>query len=263
LQQEDPVAVAAKVVEPSRSDGVRRKVSASVTVVVAVAVIVGSASDLIAIAERWHMPQPWVLPVALDGVGIAATADLHRARKNWFGWCSLLAASLVSAWVRVASAPDDPVAQVIFGAPAVAIPVVVHLCLRTTERITEGTPAKTERGADEAPKHAMPAVEVDTPADMTDQPGRHPEVASPRASTGGGHRSTPELPAPAAPTGLASSVPTRQVTLEDVRGMAAEGITSQRGIRGAMKVRGLTGGTAHLARLLAELEEHPTLEVVR
>lgn len=132
--------------------GLRRWLIGAFTLAVAGATIIGSAPELMAIADGFGVPCPWVLPVCLDGVGISAAIALHGTPRDKFSWVTLLAAAGTSTAIRVSAAPDDPVAWVVFAAQGIAAPVAVHQFVRVTTVAPERKKAQ--------PKPSLPRVPV-------------------------------------------------------------------------------------------------------
>jgi uncharacterized protein DUF2637 len=76
----------------------------------------------------------WAAPLLVDGFTLAASIEVLRSalvgQRAIYPWCLVAGATLASAALNVAHAPDQPAAQAVAGIPPIALLLALELLMR-------------------------------------------------------------------------------------------------------------------------------------
>jgi hypothetical protein len=93
----------------------------------------------------------WAAPLLVDSFTLAASIEVLRSglagQRAVYPWCLVAGATLASAALNIAHAPDHPAAQAVAGIPPVALLLALELLMRGARHYLRVNRVDTERGA--------------------------------------------------------------------------------------------------------------------
>lgn len=225
-------------------------VAATAAAVAAVAVAATgfwrSFTALADLATAYGVPpsQAWTLPIAVDGLVVAATvAAAARHNARWYAWALLVAGTVASvagngihAWLITTS----PIGVGIAVLPPLVTLAAVHLAILMARQQRDTTVAATTIDRDPT----VEPVRDTTPAIPASRPVSVLHVAPSAATCDTPARPTAVAPTPTAPAATAAT-PATATTVDDTRTEALRLVASGQSIRAVGEHLGVSKDRVH------------------